>query len=203
MNITGPQLVDEYTNAFNKWSFIHTIERQYHLVSCTLFAVGSRETNLTNEVGDNGHGHGVWQLDDRSHTIPAGFDNNVNEQCVTAAKMLQGLLAHFAGKYAPAFAAYNAGVGTVKYNLDHGLNVDTGTAGNDYSGDVLGRMHYLQGWVGTSMSRTISDDDVAAIVAKIKTMTIDLRKPAVPTTLDNLFAVWHEQFEKVQKKVLG
>jgi hypothetical protein len=61
-----------------------------------LFAVGSREANLTNEAGDFGHGHGVWQLDDRFHTLPGGgleqFDADVALQCATAAGMLHGML---------------------------------------------------------------------------------------------------------------
>src|SRR5271166_6321874 len=77
-----------------------------------LFAVGSRETNLTNEVGDFGHGHGVWQLDDRSHTPPGGFANfdaDVPLQCTTAAVMLHGLLTATGGQVEEAAAIYNSG----------------------------------------------------------------------------------------------
>lgn len=162
MNITAAQLLTEYDRAFASWPFIGEIEDTYGLPFMLLFAVGSRETNLTNEVGDGGHGHGVWQLDDRSHPIPAGFGADVPAQATTAARMLHDLLAEYGGKVAPALAAYNAGTGTVAYNLAHGLNVDTGTAGGDYAADTMARMEVLQ-----RMARTLSDADVAAIAAAV------------------------------------
>lgn len=163
MNISEIDLENEFKRAISEWSFIPSIERQYHLASMTLFAVGSRETNLTNEVGDNGHGNGVWQLDNRSHTIPSGFNSDVMQQATYAARMLIGLLAEFNSRYDCAFAAYNAGSGTVQYNLERGLSVDSGTAGNDYGADVLSRMHFLQEWQGTSMTQTLTTDDITAI----------------------------------------
>lgn len=41
--------------------------KKYHLPPEFVLAVGSRETNLRNILGDGGHGHGVMQIDDRSH----------------------------------------------------------------------------------------------------------------------------------------
>ena len=101
-----------------------------------LFAVGSRETNLTNEVGDGGHGHGVWQLDNRSHTPPGGFaqfDNNVPLQCSIAADMLHGLLAMEAGNVERAANRYNSGQPETAH-----------TTGRDYGPDVVQRMQALQ-----------------------------------------------------------
>jgi hypothetical protein len=75
-----PELSAQYQRAKSQWPFIHRTELARGLPRMLLFAVGSRETNLTNEVGDSGHGHGVWQLDDRSHMPPGGFaqfDGNV------------------------------------------------------------------------------------------------------------------------------
>jgi hypothetical protein len=144
MNIDPGTLLAQYQRAYTQWPFIDIIERQYALPSKMLSAVGSRETNLTNEVGDGGHGHGVWQLDNRSHVILPGFDQDVKAQCVVAASMLKGLLNQFGGNDRAALAAYNAGANTVSYNLTHGLNVDIGTAGNDYSADTAARMTYLQ-----------------------------------------------------------
>ena len=105
MNITESELSAEFQRAKSKWPFINQTELASGLPRMLLFAVGSRETNLTNEVGDfdkqgHGHGHGVWQLDDRSHTPPGGFaqfDGNVPLQCSIAADMLHGLLAGEAG----------------------------------------------------------------------------------------------------------
>lgn len=170
MNITGPQLLAEYRRAVRVWPFVPVVESAFGLPRLLLFAVGSRETNLTNEVGDGGHGHGVWQLDNRSHTIPPGFDGNVHLQAATAARMLRGLLAGFAHAPDPlrcALAAYNAGAGTVGYNLAHGLDVDTGTAGGDYSADTYARLLYLQGAVPVSLSSQDVDRIAAAVTDKL------------------------------------
>lgn len=144
MNISEQTLIAQYEDAKTTWPFIATIEKQYGLPYMLAFAIGSRETNLTNEVGDGGHGHGVWQLDDRSHTIPVGFDGNIPAQCITMAGMMGNLINHFNGNSRYALAAYNAGIGTVEYNLANKLDVDTGTAGNDYSVDTKERMFTLQ-----------------------------------------------------------
>ena len=73
MEITESALTAQYQRASFAWPFIHQAELACGLPRMLLFAAGSRETNLTSEVGDFGHGHGVWQLDDRSHTPPGGF----------------------------------------------------------------------------------------------------------------------------------
>ena len=150
MLISAADLSAQYERAAHEWPFIETLEQVYKLPRMMLFAVGSRETNLTNETGDGGHGHGVWQLDDRSHTIPPGFGSNVRLQATTAAHMLAGLLAEFAGqppetKIRAAMVGYNAGAGTAAYNLEHFIDLDTGTAHDNYSADTYARMTYLQG----------------------------------------------------------
>jgi Putative peptidoglycan binding domain len=137
MNITESELSAEYQRAKSKWPFIHQTELASGLPRMLLFAVGSRETNLTNEVGDNGHGHGVWQLDDRSHTPPGGFaqfDGNVPLQCSIAADMLHGLLAGEAGNAERALNRYNSGQPETA-KTTHG----------DYGPDVVERMQTLRG----------------------------------------------------------
>jgi peptidoglycan hydrolase-like protein with peptidoglycan-binding domain len=142
MDITGSELITEYEKASANWPFIHQTELAHGLPRMLLFAVGSRETNLTNEVGDFGHGHGVWQLDNRSHN-PAGgwahFDADVTLQCAMAAEMLQGFLRVTGGDVTKAADIYNSG--------QEGL---WGTTGHDYGSDVLERMQYLQAHAGTS-----------------------------------------------------
>lgn len=143
MDISGTTLAQEYMDAVRKYPFLTAVERAYGLPYMLLFAVGSRETNLTNEVGDNGHGHGMFQLDDRSHTIPAGFDLNVLLQARTAAQMLQNLIKEWHNNLPAAIASYNCGSGNVQAALDSGHNVDYYTAHADYSADVLARRSYL------------------------------------------------------------
>jgi peptidoglycan hydrolase-like protein with peptidoglycan-binding domain len=136
MDITGSELTAQYHQANSTWPFIHQTELAHGLPPMLLFAVGSRETNLTNEVGDYGHGHGVWQLDDRWHTPPGGFpqfDADVPLQCDTAAAMLQSILASTGRNVEAAAAIYNSG-----------QPGEPGTAGGDYGIDVLGRMQFLQ-----------------------------------------------------------
>jgi peptidoglycan hydrolase-like protein with peptidoglycan-binding domain len=136
MEITGPELTAQYQQANSTWPFIHQTEVDHGLPRMLLFAVGSRETNLTNEVGDFGHGHGVWQLDDRSHTPPGGFphfDADVPMQCDIAAAMLKGILATTGGNVEEAAAIYNSG-----------QPGEAGTTHGDYGIDVVERMQFLQ-----------------------------------------------------------
>ncbi len=137
MEITGPELTAQYQRANATWPFIHQAELARGLPRMLLFAVGSRETNLTNEVGDSGHGHGVWQLDDRSHTPPGGkwerFDANVAVQCATAAAMLHSVLMITGGNVEQAAAIYNSG-----------QPGEPGTTHHDYGIDVVQRMRFLQ-----------------------------------------------------------
>lgn len=142
VNITVAELGRQFERARISWPFIEAFEQSYGLPPFLLYAVGSRETNLTDEVGDGGHGRGVWQLDDRSHTIPDPFP--VALQAQNAAQMLRGLLDHFSGHREAAVAAYNAGVGGVERALGRGQPADTATTGGDYSADVLARMEFLQ-----------------------------------------------------------
>jgi peptidoglycan hydrolase-like protein with peptidoglycan-binding domain len=136
MDITESELAAQYQRASSRWPFVHQTESAHGLPRMLLFAVGSRETNLTNEVGDFGHGHGVWQLDDRSHTPPGGFaqfDANVPVQCATAAAMLHGLLTITGGNVEQAAAIYNSG-----------QPGERGTTHEDYGIDVQERMQFLQ-----------------------------------------------------------
>src|SRR5260370_22634789 len=59
MECTESELAAEYQRASSKWPFIHQTKLAHGLPNMLPFPVRSRETNLTNEVGDNGHGHGI------------------------------------------------------------------------------------------------------------------------------------------------
>ncbi len=81
-----------------------------------LAAVAAQETggpdndSGSNIVGDSGHGHGLFQLDDRWHAIartPTAMDPASNAQY--AARMLSGLLQRYGGDMHAALSAYNAG----------------------------------------------------------------------------------------------
>jgi hypothetical protein len=142
MEITPIDLAAEYERAAHMWPVIAATERTYQLPPMMLFAIGARETNLRDVVGDGGHGHGIFQLDDRSHTIPDPFP--VGMQATRAGAMMRSQIDHFHGNIRAALAAYNSGVGTVDWNLAHNLDVDKGTANGNYSADVYDRMIWLQ-----------------------------------------------------------
>jgi hypothetical protein len=83
---------------------------RYHLDPKLLAAVGLQETGLHNVVGDGGHGHGVFQIDDRWHAFAksaAAMDPGENADY--AAAMLSGLLKRYGGNVHAALSAYNAG----------------------------------------------------------------------------------------------
>lgn len=81
-----------------------------------LAAVAAQETGGPgsnagrNVVGDGGHGHGIFQIDDRWHTFaqtPAAMDPAKNADY--AAGMISGLLSRYGGNVHRALSAYNAG----------------------------------------------------------------------------------------------
>src|SRR5580700_11091202 len=90
--------------------------RRHGLDADLLAAVAAQETGGPesnsghNIVGDGGHGHGVFQIDDRWHsfaTTPAAMDPAQNADY--AAGMISGLLAKYQGNVHRALSAYNAG----------------------------------------------------------------------------------------------
>jgi hypothetical protein len=81
-----------------------------------LAAVAAQETggpgsnSGRNIVGDGGHGHGVFQIDDRSHAFasaPAAMDPGRNADY--AAGILSSNLQRFGGNVREALSAYNTG----------------------------------------------------------------------------------------------
>ncbi len=81
-----------------------------------LAAIAAQETggpesdSGSNIVGDKGHGHGVFQLDDRYHAIArtsSAMDPAANADY--AGRLLAGLLRRFGGNLRSALSAYNAG----------------------------------------------------------------------------------------------
>jgi hypothetical protein len=149
MRITAAKLLDQAAAALGRWPWIPDVEDHYGLPRWLLLAVGSRETNLgvqytQGTTGDHGHGHGVWQYDDRSHSIPVGFDTDPRAQAEQAARMLRDGIAGWNGNLAAALASYNAGAGAVRRAVNLGRHPDSVTTGHDYSEDVLARMAVLQ-----------------------------------------------------------
>jgi hypothetical protein len=97
-------------------SQIESAARRYGLNPNLLAAVAAQETGGPgsnaghNIVGDGGHGHGLFQIDDRWHPFAsskAAMDPAQNADY--AAGMLSGLLKRYGGNMHEALSAYNSG----------------------------------------------------------------------------------------------
>jgi soluble lytic murein transglycosylase-like protein len=90
--------------------------QRYRVDPALLAAVAAQETGGpgsnagANIVGDGGHGHGLFQIDDRWHAFastPSAMNPEKNADY--AAGMLSGLLKRYGGDVREALSAYNAG----------------------------------------------------------------------------------------------
>lgn len=92
----------------------------YHIDELTLAAIAAQETggpgsdNATNIIGDNGHGYGLFQIDDRWHSdfISSGQALNPQQNSFEGANILLGFLNYYGGDMHKAINAYNGGYGS-------------------------------------------------------------------------------------------
>jgi hypothetical protein len=119
--------------------------QKYGLDPKLLAAVAAQETGGPganggrNEVGDGGHGRGLFQIDDRWHDFAkSGAAMDPAQNADYAAGMLSGLLKRYNGNVHEALSAYNSGD-------PHGAGTST-TWGDgtklDYADSVM--RHYQQ-----------------------------------------------------------
>jgi hypothetical protein len=138
-----------------------------------LMAIASRETNMRNIVGDNGHGYGVMQIDIRSFAdfCKSGKWKDVEAAILKGAEVLakkrdeilaaekrargycrfsDGSVRSFVPRilsnedlHRVTVASYNCG-GAAYYHFSNGNDPDRGTTGKDYSRDVLARSNAFQ-----------------------------------------------------------
>jgi hypothetical protein len=170
MNITEAQLEDELDRFGHER--IRIVAELVHqgppdgVGTALVLAIGSRETNLANIVGDGGHGRGWLQIDDRFHAawlkehagckdgtwhakfasaLAPGRVPTLTAATLQAIDMLHSNAAFGASRKVPpaqrtrfAVAAYNAGAGGAIQGFTKG-DVDANTTHHDYSSDVLAR----------------------------------------------------------------
>ena len=120
MNITSSELITQVERARKRWPWIDDVEIAWHLPAWLLYAVGSRETNLTNEIGDYGHGFGVWQRDNRSFRVDTDYLKDVHQEAVDAAQELADGIRALG--LAGGIAAYNCGQSNVRAAIRKGLS---------------------------------------------------------------------------------
>lgn len=137
MNITGSQLDVEYASTSIAFGdIISNVESDFNLPPFSMYAIGSRETNLSpyyiDHPGDGGHGHGLWQVDDRSHDIPADWATDIEWQCRKGAEIFNDCLGATNDDIVAALNMYNSGQAETQY-----------TTGKDYGPDVESRRQYL------------------------------------------------------------
>jgi hypothetical protein len=97
-------------------SQIESAAHRYGLDPGLLAAVAAQETGGPdtnaghNVVGDGGHGHGLFQIDDRWHPFAStGAAMDPGKNADYAAGMLSGLLKRYGGNVHEALSAYNSG----------------------------------------------------------------------------------------------
>jgi hypothetical protein len=151
-----------------------------------LAAVAAQETggpgadSGRNIVGDGGHGHGVFQIDDRWHAFartPAALDPAANADY--AAGMLQSGLHRYGGDVRAALSAYNAGSPNAT-----GTTTDWGDGRPvGYADSVLRHYARLGGDAGTATGA--DPRDAAASVDQLRGLAGELGYcPASPMPLN-------------------
>jgi hypothetical protein len=128
-----------------------------------LLGIGSRETAWgtiraldfrgPGGRGDHGHGHGLMQIDDRSHAlyINTGQWSEASSNIAYGANVLIQSAAYLRRKglvdpllTLGAIAGYNAGPGTVLMTIKRGNPPDRATTGGNYAQDVLKRSRWYE-----------------------------------------------------------
>lgn len=137
VNLTAAQLRAQYATARSTaGSTIDRAEEEFGIPRRLMYAIGSRETNFNpyyiTHAGDGGHGRGWWQVDDRSHAIPADWASNIEWQVREGARILAACLTAEGGNVVRAANRYNSGQGETRY-----------TTGGDYGPDVHERWTFL------------------------------------------------------------
>ena len=129
-------------------TFFEDAANKYAVDIAVLIAIASRETNCNptyaycHKFGDNGHGRGLMQIDDRSHKrFLAKHDGKPQPEpsIIYATNLLRANLNRYAGNYNKAVAAYNTGPRNVDNSIKNGRSPDSTTAHGNYGADVLYR----------------------------------------------------------------
>lgn len=193
---------------------IQTAATTYGFHASTLWAVGSRETNLDPKylkvAGDHGHGFGLFQADIGSYPqwINSGAWRDAGMSVLFGAKVLNDKLQEIKNRASKAnveidedtalrlaIAAYNHGSMGVFSDYKKGLDPDRGTTGHDYSTDVLKRESIFAEFLNDEESIENTEEVVNAPVAPpvnvvVAPPTVDI-KPDEPAAVVEKQVVEH------------
>jgi hypothetical protein len=177
-----------------------TSEYAHRLPLGLLWAVASRETMMKDVIGDEGHGRGLMQIDDRSHGAwlkahgagDAGkpyvadaidYAGELLEKSIGEGRrrgVAEGDLLKF------ALSAYNAGAGGADSGYKQG-DSDLKTTGKNYGADVLKRWHQMFPSVAESPPQIAG---VEPIIGATREPGI---APALNALLDQIDAIWPQR----------
>ena len=181
---TKPMLAAELARArTNGWdSACQSAEKESKLPPGLLLAIASQETDMNDVVGDGGHGRGLFQIDDRSHTTflrQQGANKPGGKPAVPAAAKYAAGLVRFnfdfgvkngvpeRDRLRVALSAYTAGAGGALEGFKTG-DSDRRTTGGDYGKAVLGRFAIYQDLLGVAPPPVLQEGSRGKAVREFK-----------------------------------
>lgn len=171
-----PSLLAQLKEANKHLPWINEASRKYHIQPCIIAGLGSRESHWglalkpqgPKGTGDNGHGKGLLQIDDRWHEFARTGKwvdprENILYGCSVLAdslkvckRRLKSATGSFVFSECPddrallraGIAGYNAGASRVISCIVGKGDIDELTSGKNFSADVLSRAGWfqVQGW---------------------------------------------------------
>ncbi len=181
---TKPMLAAEFARARSAgWDrACASAEKESKLPPGLLLAIASQETDMNDVVGDGGHGRGLFQIDDRSHTTflrQQGANRPGGKPAVPAAAKYAAGLVRFNFDFGVkngvperdrlkfALSAYNAGAGGALEGFKAG-DSDRRTTGGDYGKAVLGRFAIYQSLLGVAPPPVLQEGSRGKAVSEFK-----------------------------------
>lgn len=137
---------------------VEAAAKKYGIHPALLMAVMDRETGdpkkiglgAKNILGDAGHGHGLMQIDDRSHAAWLNSHDwrNAKQNIDYGASVLASSIKSLGGNVHAGLAGYNGGPGRVAAALKAGRSADSVTTGGNYGSDVWRRYQWFKDQMG-------------------------------------------------------
>lgn len=140
-------LTNQFNNILEYVPELINIEKQANLPTGLLFAIGSKETNLTIENSPSGNGIGMFQIDKRWHQVP----NTIYGQAQLACQILN-----------EGYSIARSWLGACNY-YNSGQISSAGTTGGNYGNDVMDMLPFFASLVNNYLSTPRSPQSMANI----------------------------------------